>query len=68
MIYLFMYNGDEGPLELYKRLVRQGKLRNDIHQERVATELDDLLGRFRKYEIDMEDYHVILFHTLIHVI
>lgn len=44
---------------MYKRLVRQGKLRNDTHQERVATELDDLLGRLRKYEIDMEDYHVI---------
>jgi hypothetical protein len=37
---------DEGPLELSKkRLVRQGKLRNDMNQEIVATELDDLLGR-----------------------
>ncbi|KAJ4770836.1 Lactation elevated protein 1 [Rhynchospora pubera] len=46
-----------GLLEQYKRLVRQGKLQHDMHQERVATELDDLLERLRKYEIDMEDYH-----------
>ncbi|KAF6151164.1 hypothetical protein GIB67_037372 [Kingdonia uniflora] len=46
------------PLTLYKSLVDQGKLQHDPHQERVAIELQNLLGRLEQYEKDMEQYHV----------
>ncbi|EMS61152.1 Lactation elevated protein 1 [Triticum urartu] len=38
-------------------LVSQGKLRHDVYQENVASELDSLLGRLERYEMEMEDYH-----------
>ncbi|KAF7020703.1 hypothetical protein CFC21_033767 [Triticum aestivum] len=46
-----------GPLTLYRDLVGQGKLRHDVYQENVASELDSLLGRLKRYEMEMEDYH-----------
>ncbi|VAH56354.1 AFG1-like ATPase isoform X1 [Triticum dicoccoides] len=46
-----------GPLTLYRDLVSQGKLRHDVYQENVASELDSLLGRLKRYEMEMEDYH-----------
>ncbi|KAL5559328.1 hypothetical protein UlMin_035539 [Ulmus minor] len=46
-----------GPLEQYRNLVEQGKLRNDPNQERVALALDQLLGRLDQYEKEMEEYH-----------
>ncbi|KAL6528830.1 hypothetical protein OROMI_029006 [Orobanche minor] len=46
-----------GPLAYYKSLVNQGKLKHDACQERVALELDNLLGRLDRYEEDMEEYH-----------
>ncbi|KAL6530718.1 hypothetical protein OROGR_014578 [Orobanche gracilis] len=46
-----------GPLAYYKSLVNQGKLKHDACQERVALELDNLLGRLDHYEEDMEEYH-----------
>ncbi|KAL3844302.1 hypothetical protein ACJIZ3_001705 [Penstemon smallii] len=46
-----------GPLAYYKSLVNQGKLQHDPYQEKVAFELDNLLGRLDKYEKDMEEYH-----------
>ncbi|KAM3197887.1 hypothetical protein ACQJBY_073144 [Aegilops geniculata] len=46
-----------GPLTLYRDLVSQGKLRHDVYQENVACELDSLLGRLERYEMEMEDYH-----------
>ncbi|XP_068648558.1 uncharacterized protein [Aristolochia californica] len=49
--------GRPGPLALYSSLVEQGKLKHDIHQEKVAVELEDLLGRLQRYEKDMEEYH-----------
>ncbi|CAA6666388.1 unnamed protein product [Spirodela intermedia] len=36
---------------------RPGKLQHDNHQEKVASELEDLLGRLKKYEKEMQDYH-----------
>lgn len=36
-----------------------------MNQEIVATELDDLLGRLKKSEMDMEDYHVMLFRRIL---
>lgn len=42
----------------YKNLVEQGKLQHDPYQERVASELEKLLGRLAEYEKDMEEYHV----------
>lgn len=53
-----MENRPSGPLARYKNLVDQGKLQHDPHQERVALELEKLLGRLEKYEKDMEEYHV----------
>ncbi|KAK4600817.1 hypothetical protein RGQ29_010433 [Quercus rubra] len=47
-----------GPLMQYKNLVEQGKLQHDPYQERVASELEKLLGRLEEYEKDMEEYHV----------
>ncbi|KAG8381754.1 hypothetical protein BUALT_Bualt05G0005400 [Buddleja alternifolia] len=47
----------EGPLAHYKSLVNQGKLQDDPYQEKVAFELDNLLGRLDQYEKDMEEYH-----------
>ncbi|KAJ8637578.1 hypothetical protein MRB53_011845 [Persea americana] len=47
-----------GPLSLYRSLVEEGKLQYDFYQERVASELEDLLGRLEQYEMDMEEYHV----------
>jgi len=49
-----------GPLPQYKNLVEQGKLQHDLYQERVASELENLLQRLEQYEKDMEEYHVIL--------
>ncbi|XP_011070982.1 putative ATPase N2B isoform X1 [Sesamum indicum] len=46
-----------GPLAYYKSLVNQGKLKHDPYQEKVALELDSLLGRLDQYEKDMEEYH-----------
>lgn len=42
----------------YRNLVEEGKLQHDPNQERVALELEKLLGRLDKYERDMEEYHV----------
>lgn len=47
-----------GPLALYRNLVEKGKLQDDPNQERVALELENLLGRLEQYEREMEDYHV----------
>ncbi|KAL5729556.1 peroxisome-assembly ATPase [Ranunculus cassubicifolius] len=47
-----------GPLTTYRNLVEQKKLQHDPHQEKVAFELDNLLGRLEKYEKDMEEYHI----------
>ncbi|KAJ9702559.1 hypothetical protein PVL29_004340 [Vitis rotundifolia] len=49
-----------GPLTRYRDLVEQGKLQHDPDQERVALELDNLLGRLEQYEKEMEEYHVTL--------
>ncbi|CAA2953921.1 lactation elevated 1 isoform X2 [Olea europaea subsp. europaea] len=46
-----------GPLAYYKGLVNQGKLQHDPYQEKVAFELENLLGRLERYEKDMEEYH-----------
>lgn len=46
-----------GPLAQYKNLVEQGKLQHDPYQERVASELENLLGRLEQYEKNMEEYH-----------
>ncbi|KAL7112295.1 hypothetical protein ACP275_05G143800 [Erythranthe tilingii] len=46
-----------GPVAYYKSLVNQGKLKHDPYQEKVAFELDNLLGRLDQYEKDMEAYH-----------
>lgn len=51
-------NLGSGPLAQYKNLVEQGKLQHDPYQERVAFELEKLLGRLEQYEKDMEEYHV----------
>ncbi|KAL8130468.1 hypothetical protein V2J09_019623 [Rumex salicifolius] len=47
-----------GPLVQYKKLVEQGKLQHDPHQEKVAVELENLLGRLEEYDKNMADYHV----------
>ncbi|KAE8056387.1 hypothetical protein FH972_013165 [Carpinus fangiana] len=47
-----------GPLAQYRNLIEQGKLQRDPFQERVALELEKLLGRLEQYERDMEEYHV----------
>lgn len=47
-----------GPLAQYRNLIEQGKLQRDPYQERVALELEKLLGRLEQYEKDMEEYHV----------
>ncbi|XP_057959657.1 uncharacterized protein LOC131152068 isoform X2 [Malania oleifera] len=46
-----------GPLVQYKNLVEQGRLQHDPYQEKVALELENLLGRLDLYEKDMEEYH-----------
>ncbi|VFQ84756.1 unnamed protein product [Cuscuta campestris] len=46
-----------GVLAYYKSLVDQGKLQHDPSQEKVAFELENLLGRLKQYEKDMEEYH-----------
>lgn len=51
-------SGRLGPYTWYKDLVAQGKLQHDPHQEKVALELDNLLGRLEQYENDMEEYHL----------
>ncbi|KAF7137158.1 hypothetical protein RHSIM_Rhsim07G0157100 [Rhododendron simsii] len=51
-------SGRLGPYTRYKDLVEQGKLQHDSHQEKVALELDNLLGRLEQYENDMEEYHL----------
>ncbi|CAN0877604.1 AFG1-like ATPase [Linum grandiflorum] len=47
----------QGPLARYREFVGEGKLQHDPYQERVAIELEKLLGRLEQYERDMEDYH-----------
>ncbi|KAH7686669.1 ATPase AFG1-like protein [Dioscorea alata] len=46
-----------GPLNLYRSMVKQGKLQHDVHQEKVAFELEDLLVKLGQYEKEMEEYH-----------
>lgn len=46
-----------GLLAHYRSLVEQGKLQHDPYQEKVASELENLLGRLEQYEKDMEEYH-----------
>ncbi|XP_020098707.1 lactation elevated protein 1 isoform X3 [Ananas comosus] len=46
-----------GPLAIYRRMVSEGKLQQDMYQEKVASELEDLLGRLEQYEKEMEGYH-----------
>ncbi|CAN1169239.1 AFG1-like ATPase [Linum perenne] len=48
---------DAGLLARYKEFVGEGKLQHDPYQERVAIELEKLLGRLEQYERDMEEYH-----------
>ncbi|KAL6512393.1 hypothetical protein OROHE_020005 [Orobanche hederae] len=55
--HILLSPGVLGPLAYYKSLVNQGKLKHDACQERVALELDNLLGRLDRYEEDMEEYH-----------
>ncbi|CAL9145073.1 uncharacterized protein LOC135585758 isoform X2 [Musa acuminata AAA Group] len=47
-----------GPLAHYRSMVREGKLKYDTYQERVAFELEELLGKLQCYQKEMEDYHV----------
>lgn len=47
-----------GLLGHYRSLVEQGKLQHDPYQEKIASELENLLGRLEQYEKDMEEYHV----------
>lgn len=47
-----------GVMSYYKNLVHQGKLQPDPYQEKVAIELENLLGRLKQYEKDMEEYHI----------
>ncbi|CAM8895315.1 unnamed protein product [Rhodiola kirilowii] len=47
-----------GPLAQYRGLIEQGKLKYDPFQEKVAQELENVLGRLEQYEKDMEEYHV----------
>ncbi|XP_064949992.1 uncharacterized protein LOC135599149 isoform X4 [Musa acuminata AAA Group] len=47
-----------GPLARYRSMVREGKLKYDTYQERVAFELEELLGKLQCYQKEMEDYHV----------
>ncbi|CAN1169243.1 AFG1-like ATPase [Linum perenne] len=47
----------QGLLARYKEFVGEGKLQHDPYQERVAIELEKLLGRLEQYERDMEEYH-----------
>lgn len=49
-----------GLLVHYRHLVERGELQHDHFQERVASELESLLGRLEQYEKDMEDYHVLI--------
>lgn len=56
--FFFVTLSYTGPLSLYRSLVEEGKLQYDFYQERVASELEDLLGRLEQYEMDMEEYHV----------
>ncbi|KAK2979237.1 hypothetical protein RJ640_021143 [Escallonia rubra] len=46
-----------GPLLRYRSLVELGKLQHDPYQEKVASELENLLVNLEKYEKDMENYH-----------
>ncbi|KAF3680083.1 putative pentatricopeptide repeat-containing protein-like, partial [Capsicum annuum] len=50
-------NNPPGLLAHYRSLVEQGKLQHDPYQEKVASELENLLGRLEQYEKDMEEYH-----------
>ncbi|CAK7353642.1 unnamed protein product [Dovyalis caffra] len=54
----FHSNSPPSLLEKYKNLVERGKLQHDLHQERVAFELEKLLSRLQQYEKDMEGYYV----------
>ncbi|KAK9682667.1 hypothetical protein RND81_10G088300 [Saponaria officinalis] len=51
------YSNHPGPLVQYKNLVKEGKLQHDTHQEKVASELENLLARLNQYEKDMKEYH-----------
>ncbi|XP_075100417.1 uncharacterized protein LOC107831381 isoform X1 [Nicotiana tabacum] len=50
-------SNNPGLLAHYRSLVDQGKLQHDPYQEKVASELENLLGRLEQYEKDMEEYH-----------
>ncbi|XP_062100792.1 uncharacterized protein LOC133806711 isoform X2 [Humulus lupulus] len=54
---LHLSQSNSGPLSQYRSLVEQGKLQHDPNQERVALELENLLGRLEQYEREMEEYH-----------
>lgn len=43
---------------MYRNLVEQRKLQHDPDQEKVASQLENLLGRLEQYEKDMAEYHV----------
>lgn len=57
-LFIFLSASLEGPLTLYRGMVKQGKLQHDMHQEKVAIELEGLLDRLEQYENKMEEYHV----------
>ncbi|XP_055830373.1 uncharacterized protein LOC129899430 [Solanum dulcamara] len=50
-------SNNPGLLGHYRSLVEQGKLQHDPYQEKIASELENLLGRLEQYEKDMEEYH-----------
>ncbi|KAL4029777.1 hypothetical protein IC575_007999 [Cucumis melo] len=56
--FLSSFTKPPGLLDKYRVLVERGELQHDPFQERVASELESLLGRLEQYEKDMEDYHV----------
>ncbi|KGN60246.2 AFG1-like ATPase isoform X1 [Cucumis sativus] len=56
--FLSSFTKPPGLLDKYRVLVERGELQHDPFQERVASELESLLGRLEQYEKDMEEYHV----------
>ncbi|XP_021853959.1 uncharacterized protein [Spinacia oleracea] len=56
--FIRFYSTRPGPLVQYQNLVEQGKLQHDPYQEKVASELENLMGRLENYEKDMKEYHV----------
>lgn len=41
-----------------RNLVDGGHLRHDVYQEKVASQLEDLLGRLEQQDKEMHAYHV----------